>query len=304
MPYSLPGTTVHELDEACEKLLAQQFACCIDFGCEEVRRGRWGWGVLACIYLASCLHAQALLSPAAPPPHHTHTHTLSARSSVDRAGCPINHPSSKHRRPVNTPSSRAPASLRPASPSTLTSGPPAPLAHLLQALPAILKWGLASEGADGRLSAAPLPEALRRLDSVWDSLHDFKVRRCTVGKGLLPRSSYWLPCCLSAWRLRARCRGGRAPAAPACEAAALRAPRRLARRALSGAPRRARLTRPQPSATPRRRRVPRQAPPWAAPCRPPAARSARRRQRRPPRAAPRASTAEGCAACSAASAGP
>lgn len=78
--------TVHELDEACEKLLAQQFACRIDFGCEE-------------------------------------------------------------------------------------------------ALPAILKWGLASEGADGRLSAAPLPEALRRLDSVWDSLHDFKgtVRGASQG---------------------------------------------------------------------------------------------------------------------------
>jgi hypothetical protein len=49
----------------------------------------------------------------------------------------------------------------------------------LQALPAVLKWGLAEEApggsGSGALRAVPLPEALKRLDAVWDSLHDFKV---------------------------------------------------------------------------------------------------------------------------------
>ncbi|KAL4459125.1 hypothetical protein ABPG75_013990 [Micractinium tetrahymenae] len=43
-----------------------------------------------------------------------------------------------------------------------------------EALPAILKWGLTSEGSDGRLAAVPLPAALQRLDAVWDSTFDFK----------------------------------------------------------------------------------------------------------------------------------
>ncbi|KAL4427112.1 hypothetical protein ABPG77_001116 [Micractinium sp. CCAP 211/92] len=80
--------TAHELDAACERLLARQFACRIDFCCEE-------------------------------------------------------------------------------------------------ALPAILKWGLASEGGDGRLAAAPLPEALRRLDGVLDSLYDFR----DAAKGFLQGAS-------------------------------------------------------------------------------------------------------------------
>ena len=44
-----------------------------------------------------------------------------------------------------------------------------------EALPALLKWGLAAEGAGGGLTAAPLPEALRRLDEVWDGIFNFSV---------------------------------------------------------------------------------------------------------------------------------
>lgn len=44
-----------------------------------------------------------------------------------------------------------------------------------EALPALLKWELASEGSGGLLSAVPLPEALQKLDAVFDSIYDFKV---------------------------------------------------------------------------------------------------------------------------------
>lgn len=44
-----------------------------------------------------------------------------------------------------------------------------------EALPAVVKWGLASQGAGGSLTAAPLPEALRRLDEVWDGIFSFSV---------------------------------------------------------------------------------------------------------------------------------
>lgn len=64
---------------------------------------------------------------------------------------------------------------------------------LPQALPAILKWGLASEGVDGRLAAVPLPEALQLLDSVLDSLFEFRVR------GLERRVTWYS---LSKFRLR------------------------------------------------------------------------------------------------------
>lgn len=39
----------------------------------------------------------------------------------------------------------------------------------------MVKWGLASQGAGGGLTAAPLPEALRRLDEVWDGIFSFSV---------------------------------------------------------------------------------------------------------------------------------
>lgn len=45
----------------------------------------------------------------------------------------------------------------------------------LQALPAILKWGLVWEEGLNLLIAVPLPEALKKLDEVWDAIHDFKV---------------------------------------------------------------------------------------------------------------------------------
>ena len=43
-----------------------------------------------------------------------------------------------------------------------------------QALPAILKWGLA-EDKDGALTAVPLPKALQRLDDVFDNIFSFSV---------------------------------------------------------------------------------------------------------------------------------
>ena len=53
----------------------------------------------------------------------------------------------------------------------------------LQALPALLKWGLAERqqavggaAADPLLTAVPLPEALRRLDAVWDGVFDFRAQ--------------------------------------------------------------------------------------------------------------------------------
>ncbi|PSC73998.1 ammonium transporter [Micractinium conductrix] len=52
-----------------------------------------------------------------------------------------------------------------------------------EALPAIMKWGLAAEGADGKLTAAPLPAALQKLDSVFDSLYDFKGSTKSILEG-------------------------------------------------------------------------------------------------------------------------
>ncbi|KAI3424110.1 hypothetical protein D9Q98_009471 [Chlorella vulgaris] len=43
-----------------------------------------------------------------------------------------------------------------------------------EALPAVLRWGMATESGVGRLTAVPLPEVLVALDGVWDSIHDFK----------------------------------------------------------------------------------------------------------------------------------
>ncbi|EFN53569.1 hypothetical protein CHLNCDRAFT_136731 [Chlorella variabilis] len=43
-----------------------------------------------------------------------------------------------------------------------------------EALPAILKWGLVWEEGLNLLIAVPLPEALKKLDEVWDAIHDFK----------------------------------------------------------------------------------------------------------------------------------
>ena len=44
----------------------------------------------------------------------------------------------------------------------------------VQALPAILKWGLA-EDEGGALTAVPLPKALQRLDDVFDGIYSFSV---------------------------------------------------------------------------------------------------------------------------------
>ena len=46
---------------------------------------------------------------------------------------------------------------------------------LPQALPAILKWGLAAEDKAGALTAVPLPKALQRLDEVFDNIYSFSV---------------------------------------------------------------------------------------------------------------------------------
>lgn len=45
----------------------------------------------------------------------------------------------------------------------------------MQALPAILKWGLAAEDKAGGLTAVPLPKALQRLDDVFDNIYSFSV---------------------------------------------------------------------------------------------------------------------------------
>lgn len=42
-----------------------------------------------------------------------------------------------------------------------------------EALPAILKWGLAAEDKAGALTAVPLPKALQRLDEVFDNIFSF-----------------------------------------------------------------------------------------------------------------------------------
>jgi len=52
--------------------------------------------------------------------------------------------------------------------------PPKPLSHS-QALPAILKWGMASEDKAGALTAVALPKALQRLDDVFDNIYSFSV---------------------------------------------------------------------------------------------------------------------------------
>lgn len=47
-----------------------------------------------------------------------------------------------------------------------------------EALPALLKWGLAVESGPGdALMATPLPVALQKLDEVWDSFFSFAVSR-------------------------------------------------------------------------------------------------------------------------------
>lgn len=46
---------------------------------------------------------------------------------------------------------------------------------LPQALPAILKWGLAAEDKAGALTAVLLPKALQRLDEVFDNIFSFSV---------------------------------------------------------------------------------------------------------------------------------
>lgn len=53
---------------------------------------------------------------------------------------------------------------------------PTPHTHTrLQALPTLEDWGLAKHAGGGRLVAASLKEAMKRLDRVWDEKWDFKV---------------------------------------------------------------------------------------------------------------------------------